>query len=272
MRLIELNERKKLQMDILSALDKFCSDNDIKYSLSCGTMLGAVRHGGYIPWDDDIDIYMLREDYIKFESKFPDTYENHYKLASLDRRRDWVSILSKVYDTRTKVVEHLIDAPPIGLNIDIFVIDDVPDNEELWLEFNTMRRKRFEYDRKSNRSFSLHRPLWHNFALLFLKLPYLFYNRRKYVEDTNKFIQKYNGMGYGRVFETSSGMRVKKPFPKYLFDDLIYIPFEDRKYKAFKDYDEYLSDTFGDYMVLPPIDKRVSAHTYDVYWNDDVDG
>lgn len=268
MKLIGLEERKEIQMQILDAIDRFCSEYNITYSLSCGTLLGAIRHGGYIPWDDDIDIYMLRKDYIRFEQLFPEVYEGKYQLASLSRSEDWCNMFSKVWDNRTVVVEKSITSMNIGINIDIFPIDDVPDDENQWVMFNKQRRTDFEKTRMSSLKMSSDRPLWQNLLIPFINLRFLFFNRRKFAMYRNKMIQQFNDKGFKRVFETSSGMRVKKPFPKKLFQDIIYIPFEDHKYKGFKNYDEYLSDTFGDYMTPPPPEKRISFHTYETYWKD----
>lgn len=266
MKLIELEERKEIQMQILDAVDHFCTVNNIPYSLSCGTMLGAIRHGGYIPWDDDIDIYMLRKDYDKFESLFPNIYQEKYQLASLTRLESWCNVYSKVWDNRTLIVEKILEQSEVGINIDIFPIDDVPDNDVEWIRFNKRRRKDFEITRKSALCVSKNRPIWQNLVIPLIRLRYIFLDRKKFGLYRNKMVQQFNGKGYNRVFETSSGMRVKKPFPKKLFNDLIYIPFENRKYQCFKNYDEYLTDTFGDYMTPPPIEKRISFHTYDTYW------
>ena len=113
MRKIELEEKKVLQIDILSAVDSFCKKNDIKYSLGYGTLLGAVRHGGYIPWDDDIDIIMLRDDFEKFEKLFPEKLDEKYVFNTLSREKRWHNSFGKVSDSRTLVVErkaHAIDA------------------------------------------------------------------------------------------------------------------------------------------------------------------
>lgn len=266
MRLIELEERKQIQMQILDVVDEFCGEHNIKYSLSCGTLLGAIRHGGYIPWDDDIDIYMLREDYNRFEQEFPETYNGYLKLASLKRREDWTSMISKVYDDRTILKEHIIKCAPIGINIDIFPIDKVPEDKGEWLAFNKKRLSMLEFDRGSNRQISSKRPLWQNLAICLLKLRYIGYNRRAYIEKLEMYIQQFNSTDSSLVFETSSGARVKNPFPLRLFDSITEISFEDRKYKGFNDYHEYLTETFGDYMTPPPLDKRNSVHTYDSYW------
>lgn len=269
MKLIELEERKQIQMDILEAVDRFCAEHDIKYSLACGTLLGAVRHGGYIPWDDDIDIYMLRDDYAKFENEFPELWEGKYELVSLSRSPEWNNLFSKICDVRTLVVERILAQENLGINIDIFPIDDVPENNEEWLAFNKKRRKDFEVTRRAAMCVSPNRPFWQNILIRLMKLRFLFFNPRKFSLYRNDMIQQFNGKGYNKVFECSSGMRVKAPFPKQLFDSIVKIPFEDRNFCCFENYDEYLTDTFGDYMQLPPVEKRISFHTYDTYWKED---
>lgn len=269
MQLIEIEERKQIQMDILEAVDRFCFKYDIKYSIACGTLLGAVRHGGYIPWDDDIDIYMLREDYERFEKLFPFLWEEKYELVSLKRNKNWNNLFSKVCDTRTLVVERILAQDGIGINIDIFPIDDVPDSDEEWRRFNSKRRKDFEKTRRSAMCVSPNRPWWQNLFIRVLKIRFAFFSPHKFSLYRNRMIQQFNGKGYKHVFETSSGMRVKSPFPKELFDKIIKIPFENRSFCCFENYNEYLTDTFGDYMRLPPAEKRISFHTYDTYWKEE---
>ena len=81
MRTIGIEERKQIQTEILDALHTFCQETGIRYSLACGSMLGAIRHKGYIPWDDDIDIYMLREDFERLDALFPDVYQDRFEMA-----------------------------------------------------------------------------------------------------------------------------------------------------------------------------------------------
>lgn len=269
MKQIELEERKQIQMDILESVERFCVEHHIKYSIACGTLLGAIRHGGYIPWDDDIDIYMLREDYNKFENEFPRLWEDKYELVSLNREPLWNNMFSKVCDTRTIVVERILAQEGIGINIDIFPIDDIPDNDEEWAKFNKQRRKDFELTRRAAMCVSPNRPWWENILIRLLKLRFIFFNPREFGFYRNEMIQQHNGKGYKRVFETSSGMRVKNPFPKELFDSIVKIPFEDRNFYAFQNHKEYLTCTFGDYMQLPPVEKRRSFHTYDTYWKEE---
>ena len=129
---IQIEELREIQMSILDGVDKFCRAKDIKYSISGGTLLGAIRHKGYIPWDDDIDISMLREDYERFEKEFPECYEGHLCLATLRRRKDWTLAFGKVYDSRTMGFMIGNKSVVTGVNIDVFPLDDVPDINEEW--------------------------------------------------------------------------------------------------------------------------------------------
>lgn len=267
MRLIGLEERKQIQMEILDAVDRFCSLNNIRYSLGCGSLIGAVRHGGYIPWDDDIDIHMLRDDYTKFEQEFPEVFEGKYKFISLHRDSKWGNLFGKVYDDRTIVQEKILNALPIGINIDIFPLDEVPDDENEWNTFNAKRWKDFETTRHSQRKMSSHRSFLQNLFIFISKLPFIFFDQHNFALKRERFVIQNNNRGYKRLYLTSYG-QIGHPFPKTVFDELVDMPFEDRHYKCFKDYDIYLTSIFGDYMTLPPIEKRISFHTYDTYWKD----
>lgn len=101
MNIIDEKELKELQLEVLSSIHRFCKAKKIKYSLGCGTMLGCARHGGYIPWDDDIDIYLLRKDYNRLLKEFPEVFEGKYKLLSLERDSKWNRAYAKAYDNRT---------------------------------------------------------------------------------------------------------------------------------------------------------------------------
>ena len=138
MKTIELEELKQIQLDILSVIDEFCREKGIKYSMGCGTMLGAARHKGYIPWDDDIDIYLLREEYEKLIELYPNEYKN-IKIASIQRDKKWDRAWAKAYDFRTEL-QDAGNKYRIGVAIDIYPIDRVPENYEEWQKYDKKRR------------------------------------------------------------------------------------------------------------------------------------
>jgi lipopolysaccharide cholinephosphotransferase len=265
MRVIEIEERKRIQIEILDAVNSFCKENGIRYSLACGTMLGAIRHKGYIPWDDDIDIYMLREDYERFDALFPDVYRDKYEMTSLRRNNDWSICFAKVYDNRTLVVDKKHTQHNIGISIDVFPIDEVPDDDASWNRFNKKRRALIKKLQFANLRFSKSHKWYNNIALIFIK-PFL-HNAHKRAITANNIIQQYDNKEYHRVFECCQGIFAKKPFPKKLFFDITETAFEGKTYAGFTDYHTYLSSQYGmDYMTPPPPKKRISYHTINSYW------
>ena len=268
MKNIELKEFKEIQVAILETVHEFCLNNNIKYSLACGTLLGAVRHKGYIPWDDDIDIYMLREDYNKFIALFPKNYNNYFDLIALERHPKWNKSYAKVYDNRTIIHEAMPYKVTIGINIDVFPIDNVPEKEECWNKYN---KKRVILQRclmtKSLKISSQHK-LYKNLGIVLVKFLTLFLSQRKLAEFLNIYAQRFNHLVSTYVFENSLGVIMKKRFKKNIFKELIYIPFENKKFLAFKNYDEYLRNAYGNYMQLPPVEKRISHHSFVAYWKE----
>ena len=122
----DIKELRQIQMGILDHLHQFCTSHQIKYSLAFGTMLGAIRHKGYIPWDDDIDICMPRADYERFLKCYQDTA--YFQLKDRSRSKDYYFTFAKVVDSRTYLVEDEIEGYHIGVWVDIFPIDYVADS------------------------------------------------------------------------------------------------------------------------------------------------
>ena len=141
MKEINIEELKLIQLDILQAIHDFCEENHIKYSLACGSMLGAVRHKGYIPWDDDIDVYLMRDDYEKLISSFPKVYKNVYELASLERDSKYARAYARAYNNKTIQYNGTREKEVRGIGIDVYGSDFVPDDETAWLKDNRRRPK-----------------------------------------------------------------------------------------------------------------------------------
>lgn len=266
MRKLSLEELKKLQVDILCKVDEFCCDNHINYTLAYGTMIGAIRHEGYIPWDDDIDIAMPRPDYDRFIRNFNGYDADLYVLAP-ELNYHFYASYANVCDRRTLLNEgknsHL--GIEMGVKIDIFPIDGTPfDFNEYKKEVRYIRErsamlasKRYPIELKLSKS---------NIKTLvyrFLSIPYKYDTiQRKIIDKCLKY--SFHDSEYVDTisYPVYNDTRVSKA----LFNEYIDVKFEHKSFKAIKEYDRYLKTIYGDYMKLPPVEKRVSHHDFNAFW------
>lgn len=265
MKEISLNELKELQMDILDYVDGFCRHHSIHYTISGGTLLGAVRHGGYIPWDDDIDIQMLRTEYNRFTELWNKEKDHGFlELVNIESGNSMGYPFGKIHDTRTVT---LIDGlERTGVFIDVFPLDDVV-NEDDFIErhrdiLDLYKKRALVFDRMKLKEGHLN--LKSRIRLLLSHIPKEAYN--DIAEEINSLAQRFSTGKHDFVFELVAGLLCKSPIPSKVFSLYKDIVFEDRTYMSVADTDTYLSHTFGDYMTLPPMEKRVSHHGYMSYW------
>ena len=255
MREIHRDELREIQMQILDYIDSFCRNNGIKYTLSGGSLLGAIRHGGFIPWDDDIDIQMLRSEYDKFISLWEKniTEDISYQLISPLSDNSMGYPFSKIQDTRT--VSYIGKFQRIGVCVDVFPVDNVIDEKDFQRRHSQIKR------------------LYSFRSMIFLimkrtpisLLKNIYNSIAKYIEKISK---KYSEQSCKQVYEMVSGLRCNSPIPIVVFKSFKDIKFENRKYMSVEDYDTYLKLTFGDYMKLPPEKQRVPSHDNIFYMKD----
>lgn len=265
MKEIQIDELRELQMQILDYVDSFCRKNDIKYTISGGTLLGAIRHGGYIPWDDDIDIQMLRDEYNRFTKLWNQEIDKHdnYELVNIESGNNMGYAIGKVHDVRT--ITYVGGIERTGVFIDVFPVDKVIDMNDFAKRHKTIRK----LYKKQFQVFAIQRMDFHERSLLKRIYLLLFHPRKtreQFAIEINQLAQKYNDNDCDLVYEMIAGARCKTPMNIDVFHDFISIEFEGRKYMAVSDYDTYLQATFGDYMKLPPEDKQVRTHEFASYW------
>lgn len=258
--IIDLEEQKRIQLEILDAVDAFCRQENIKYSIFFGTLLGAVRHKGYIPWDDDIDIAMDRDNYNRFISLFPDSLNGLYKLASISNVKSWHAPFSKVYDSSTVVVDELAKTFPIGISIDIFPCDEVPDDIKERRAFLKRQRLIIKLNALKVAKISGANGFAKKIAVGLCKFLLLPIPRRFLLMLWVKHTVKNNGKGFKNAFCVAYFSTAKHAFSKDVFSEVVLWPFEDRLYYGFKDANHYLNAIYGDYMKLPPKEKQVQSH------------
>jgi lipopolysaccharide cholinephosphotransferase len=266
MREISFEESKKVELDILVDVAKFCDEHGLRYSLAYGTLIGAVRHKGFIPWDDDIDITMPRADYNEFlrtynqEGKFYKAIDPRSSIA----RHSYV----KVIDTRTVKIEPMIEYEEyLGVDIDIFPLDGMPADDKIYDKwYATMHSiyRKYVYGIMTPNAKSH----WSNFKLRVRKIGV--------PKDVGILLDKAQTMHEQYPYEECEYVgalecpwdwkenRVKKE----LYEQRVEVDFEGLKFKAPAGYHSILTSIYGDYMCLPPEAERVTHHNNETYWKE----
>ena len=261
---IQLEEKK-----ILDEVVEFLNKNKIRYTLCGGTLLGAIRHKGFIPWDDDIDIAIPRPDYDKLHSIIKNNnildnnlYFHSYELCNLNMP------FTKVYNHNIEINDwRFKDKYEKYLWIDIFPVDGLPENDEenvLLFKKRDKLKKIMMYRKMSMKYvFKNKKMVLNNIVKFFIKIIYNILPERLL---TSKIIKlnnyDYNTSNYVGVYAWGYGSRER--MEKDVFEEFIDVEFEGTKYKSIKKYDTYLSRIYGDYMKLPPKEKRVT-HNFDAW-------
>lgn len=256
MHLLTLEELKKLQFDILSNVDSFCKENNLRYSLAYGTLLGAVRHKGFIPWDDDIDIWMPRADYDVFRKKY-----KHSRYFVVDKFDNIMLPFGKVCDNQTKLIENANYSFSPGVFIDIFPIDNLPSNirdaQSIKVKIRTLYRLKSIKEIRYNKS----RSVVKNILLAILKASIALLSYKSILERISKLMLKakpYESMYLTDYNDYEKDVRI----PLGSFESLIELPFEGKMFSCIANYNDVLTSSYGGYMKLPPVEKRVSHHAY----------
>lgn len=263
-KLLSSAEIKAIELDILSAIDLFCRQNKIRYSICGGTLLGAVRHQGFIPWDDDIDLLMPRPDYERFLKSF---HHDEMTVIDLSEQDDCVETFIKVCKKGTILVDKNFGRELWGVGVDVFPIDgfEASDIKEKYKTVDTTRNTLMQICPYYRAVKGFRRiPLFIKYCLkrLLYFYPGSFCSLKKVVTNTQK-AYPYESSPIVGVFYWVEKDRTF--LPKNIYEELTELPFEGKYYPATKHYDFYLKQMYGDYMQLPPVEKRVSHHPFNPY-------
>lgn len=253
-------EVKEIQLDILRKIHRFCISRGLRYSLGGGTLLGAVRHKGYIPWDDDVDIMLPRPDYIILINEF---HDECLTVQNLHTDNHYYLLLTKIYDNRTAYMQNGYMG---GVFIDVFPIDGLPEESEA-KEYLKKQNAIKEQIWRATKTYQFSENRFLNFIKYVLRqVVYGFPNR-------NKLIQEYEALYSQYDFDTSpfagaiTGPYGMKEFMgASVFKEYISLPFEGHDFYCIKEYDAYLTKHYGDYMQLPPKEQQVPHHIEHIYW------
>lgn len=253
-----MNEMQKRLLDIFKWLIGFLEKNNIRYYAIGGTMLGAVRHKGFIPWDDDIDIAIPRRDYEKLIALF-DKQIDHYVLESPQKSDpDYCYNYAKVYDINTTLIEKAKKSIIRGLYIDIFPLDGIGDDYKKSLRnYKSIDKKNMLLAMKLT-GFRKGRKWWKNLAsFVGYALPI---NCKKTARKIDTMCSKHDfdeSLFVGNLVSTYRSREIMK---KEIFGTPTAYSFEGLKITGPEKFDDYLTTLFGNWRELPPAEKRVSAH------------
>ena len=268
MRELSTQELKEVQLEILDVVADFCEKNGINYWLDFGTLIGAVRHKGFIPWDDDIDISMLRQDYDKFIELF-NASNTRYQLHCYELDHTYTRQFGKVFDHNT-VINPSDKEFHDCINIDVWVVDNAPDSKgkliKKWIfqhiyvvlhAYNVFHSSFPKYKGSATR-FIRHVFYWMLGNALHIVPTSIMprsYFAKKIIQNARTYIdEKTRRVGCFVVGERNVIEREK-------LAHTIYAEFEGKKYRIPSGYDEWLRKFYGDYMQLPPEEERYSHHT-----------
>ena len=261
-----MNELQSEILNIFKSIKTICDKNNIRYYAFGGTCIGAVRHGGLIPWDDDLDIVMPDKDYLRFIEIAPQLLPDGLELLTPDSNPAYNNLFIKVHNINTTFVESQEARYPQcykGVFVDIMPLGGIPANLvarrkhiqrlELLMRLNHKRRSYFSFSNRMN-----HRISWILLSPLKVISPYRIWSKKwlkqfsKYLFDSSPFT---GHLWRGIITENLI-------FPSIWFEDFVELPFEDTMIRCPKEYDAYLTHEFGKYMEYPPEEKRVSPHAY----------
>lgn len=265
--MITLDQQKQISQDILDEIADFCNKHNIRYYLAYGTLLGAVRHQGFIPWDDDIDVFMFREDYNRFLSLFR---SERYRCLSFENGT-YYQPFSKIVDPKTAMIpQNVIPLEEMGVAVDIFPLDYLSDDragaekikKDVTLLYKLLRYSIYPSLRElASQGMPLSKLL---FYCLAKPMGWKFWAKRlqnKIKRVTSSSPKAYCGHLLPFNFKTEFAYKAS------IFNAIQDYSFNGKQYISVADSDQLLTAMYGNYMQLPPEEKRI-PHIADAYFRE----
>lgn len=254
----DLDARKRILLRLLDSLDTYCKEHGIRYFLYAGTLLGAARHSGFIPWDDDIDVGLLREDYDRLLETFEKDPMPGIRILHPGNTKGYYLPFAKWSDVHTRLYEHVTRPIDLGINIDLFPFDHLGVDRQKAARLHTKIAKR-----RKLMSFKLRKPTGNvakDFAAACIKAMLLPWTRVSLIRSIDSLSRGGNGKPSTYCGIICAIPKTNEIMEETLFQNLSTLSFEGRDYPVPADYATVLSHHYGDWRTLPPEEKRVAHH------------
>lgn len=265
---IDPNEQKEILLEMLKYIDNICRRNNINYSLIGGSLIGAIRHAGFIPWDDDIDIILDYANYHKLIKILQNQSGSCYQIFVPGKTRNYPIHFAKLINTKTRLKENGLaqDIENYGLFLDIFCYNNIPDNmdksKRYYYLYNFLKRC------LTKTAINYHDLSLHKSVVRHLKNCYIdVFGYKRTQKRILKLFEVYTNISSSHVMSNNPSYGFLNEYQlKKNIEEYIDAEFEGLKVMIFKNYDEILRTTYGDYMQLPPESERVPKHDMVVWW------
>lgn len=267
-----LQECQNGELEILKEIDRICKEQNITYFVAYGTLIGAVRHKGFIPWDDDVDIMMPKHDYdrfIEYTTKNADKLKP-FELFNMQTHKDYPYMISRYCDNRYYLNVDNEDDCGMGLFVDIYPLEGAGNSVK---EFTKKKNKSSRYASLvflSTRQ-KVKRENTKSFIKYLIKYPAFLFSKclgkNFFVNKLNKIADTcdYDNSKFIGPMTWASDDGIKGIFPKKWFSETITVEINGYSFSAPKEYDKILKRLYGDYMQLPPKEQQIAHHYYDAY-------
>ena len=261
----DVSEIQQMELGIMEYIHEVCQKIGVKYFLAYGSLIGAVRHQGFIPWDDDMDICMLREDYEKLQDYLITNPDERYEVLSYKNNLNYVYPFMKVQDNHTYLLEEdvRIDSN-MGIYVDIFPVDGYEDDAKFKNKMTKLIKKRqlscYTFKGITNTKSVLNSLLRYVSVIIFY-----FTNTNKYVAHIEELAKSRKVSDYEQVDYVIYKDMNKPVWRREWLEQVTTGTFEGKKFTIPKKYHEILTSDYGDYMQLPPVEQRVSHHDFKLW-------
>ena len=264
MRKITTEEQKDILLDMLKTLDRFCEEQNIRYFMASGSLLGTIRHKGFIPWDDDIDVVMPRNDYERFLSTFHTL--KPYRVISIRNNDQYYLQFGKLIAENTILKEPVDSDLKLGVYIDLFPLDNMSDDYEVAKKFYNQVDRLKKKLMIRNYIWLDQRPLYQNLIIKGAKA-IVHGKRETMLEQIDRKSRTFQSNTFSKYVGVvcSGTYGYKEIMESEWYREAMRMPFEDMEVSVPVGYDKILRQMYGDYMEWPPLEKRVSRHTYEVW-------